>query len=195
MMRGRRAGLFRRGEKEGPSVEDDGSVFIGQQAMVKVPIDGAGEHDFFEIAAEADEIVHALAVGDPDDVLLDDGAFVELLCDVVGRGADDFDAAVVGGLIGACAGIGGEKGLVDIDDASGKRLDKGGAEDLHVAGENDKVDAGVLEKGDLAGFCFGLVGGGDGDVWKGSPWRSASSRWSSWLERTRAMSTGHSPLS
>ena len=91
----------------GASVEDDSAVLVGQQAMVQVPIDGAGENDFFEISPEADESVHALPMRDPDDVLFDDGALVELFGDVVGGGTDDFDAAVVGGLVGSCAGKGG----------------------------------------------------------------------------------------
>ena len=101
-------------------------------------VDGAGENDFFEVAAEAHEIVDALAVGDADDVLFDDGAFVEGFGDVVGGGADDFDAAVVGGVIGAGAGEGGQEGVVDVEDAHGEGLHKGGAENLHVAGQDDE---------------------------------------------------------
>ena len=148
-------------------VEDDGAVFVGQQTMVKVSVDGTGEDDFFQVAAEADEVVHALSVGNADDVLFDNGAFVEFFGDVVGGGADDFDASVVGGLVGACSGEGGKKRVVNVDDAHGERLYEGGAENLHVPGEDDKIDVGVFQEGDLARLGFGFVGRGDGDAVKG----------------------------
>ena len=53
-------------------------VVIRQHLLVDVAEDGAGEDDFFEVFAEADEVFDGLAVGDADDVLLDDRALVEV---------------------------------------------------------------------------------------------------------------------
>ena len=51
-----------------------------------VPVDGPGQDDFFEVTSEPYEIVHALAVGNADDVLFDDGPFIEFFGDEMGGG-------------------------------------------------------------------------------------------------------------
>lgn len=147
--------------------EDDGFIVVGEDLALDVPADGAGEDDFFEVAALADEVLHGLLVGDADDVLFDDGAFVEFGGDVVAGGADDFDAAAVGAVVGFGAGESGEEAVVDIDDA----VWPGGAdvvgEDLHVAGQDDGFDAVFFEEGELAGLGLGFIFGGDGDEVEG----------------------------
>ena len=145
------------------SDEDDRLVVVGEDLALGVPADGAGEDDFFEIAALADEVGDGLAVGDADDVLFDDGALVEIAGDVVAGGSDDFDAAGVGGVIGFCAGEGGEEAVVDVDDPVWIERGEVVREDLHVAGEDDGVDLVFLDEGALACFGLGFVGGGDGD--------------------------------
>ena len=85
--------------------------------------------------------VDALAVRDAHDVLLDDRAGVELLGHVVGRGADDLHAALVRAGVGVGAGEGGQERVVDVDDRHPRRLEERRAEDLHVAGQDDEVDA------------------------------------------------------
>ena len=52
-------------------------VPIQQHAVFDVPADGAGEHNFFKIAAFLNEIIHRVAVGDARNVLLDNRAIVE----------------------------------------------------------------------------------------------------------------------
>ena len=54
------------------SGEDDGAVLVGEDAVLEVPVDGAGEDDLFEVAAQADQVGDALAVRDALDVLFDD---------------------------------------------------------------------------------------------------------------------------
>ena len=71
---------------------------------MQVPVDGAGEHDFFQVAPQTDQVIHTLPVRDANDVLFDDGAFVQFRGDIVGGGTDDFDAALVRRVIGAAAG-------------------------------------------------------------------------------------------
>lgn len=146
-----------------PSSEDDGLVIVGEDLALDVPADGAGEHDFFEVAALADEVLHGLFVGDAADVLLDDRSFVQFGGDVVAGGSDDFHAAMVGGVIGFRAGEGGEEAVVDIDDAIRPSGADVVGEDLHVAGEDHGFDAVFLQQGKLPGFGLRFIGGGDGD--------------------------------
>ena len=108
--------------------------------MVKVPADGAEEDEALEVAAAGDEVGDRVAVGDAGDVLLDDGAVVEHGSGVVAGGAYEFNTAGEGGVIGSCADKGGQEGVVDVNDRRGEALDELGAEDLHVAGEDDEVD-------------------------------------------------------
>jgi len=131
--------------------------------VFEVPADGAGEGQAFDVAAAFDEIGELLAVGDAADLLFDDGAVVEDLGDVVGSGADEFDAAFEGGVVGFGAGEGGQEGVVDVDDAGREARDEVLGEDLHVAGEDDEIDLLLGEQAELAGLGFGLVGGVDGD--------------------------------
>lgn len=123
-----------------------------------MPADSAGEDDAFEVASACDEVVDLVAVGDACDILLDDGAVVEDLGDVVAGSADELDSAGVCGVVGACADEGGEEGVVYVDDGGGVGGDEGGGEDLHVAGEDDEVDVVLAEEVELKLFDCGAVG-------------------------------------
>ena len=57
---------------------------------------GARQHAAFDVAALAREIFRRVAVADALDVLVDDRAFIEVACDVMGGGADQLDAALMG---------------------------------------------------------------------------------------------------
>ena len=83
----------------GGLVEDHSLVAVAENAAVEVPAHGAGEDHALQVAAPGDEIFHLVAVGDARHVLLDDGAVVEHLGDVVAGGADELDAARVGRMI------------------------------------------------------------------------------------------------
>src|SRR5690606_3238620 len=113
--------------------EDEGAAALDDDAALEVCADGAGEDDAFDVAAEADELVGAHGVGDALDVLLDDGALVEVLRGVVGGGADQLYAAGVCLVIGLRALEGGEEAVVDVDDGRCLRQEVV-AQDLHVAG-------------------------------------------------------------
>ncbi len=109
-----------------------------------------------------------MAVGDSYDVLFDDWAFVELCCDVVCGGADEFDAAFEGSAVGVCADECGEERVVDVDYFVGIACDEICGEDLHVSGEDDDISLAFHE------FEHGVFGGdfvaerwADGDVMEG----------------------------
>ena len=76
--------------------------------------DGAGEDAPLDLAAEADEVVDRVAVGDVGDVLVDYGAGVELLADVVGRSTYGLDAPLVRPPVGVGPGEGRQEGVVDV---------------------------------------------------------------------------------
>ena len=75
--------------------------------MLAVPFHGPRQHLTFSVAAHRREIFDRLAVVSPCDILLDDGAFVEVGGDVVAGGSDELDAAGKGGVIGPGPGEGG----------------------------------------------------------------------------------------
>ena len=108
--------------------------------MAEVPADGARQDEALEVAALLDEVWELVGLSDACDVLVDDGAFVELFGDVVAGRADQFDASCEGGVVGLRSGEGGQEGVVDVDDPQGVGLDEARREDLHVAGEDDEVD-------------------------------------------------------
>ena len=56
-------------------------------------MDRARQHHSFQIAAFADQIVDRVSMADSHDVLLDDGAVVQLLRHVVARGSNQLEYA------------------------------------------------------------------------------------------------------
>ena len=92
------------------------------------------------VSAFALQVSDAVAVTDAGDLLLDDGAVIELLGDVVSGGSDDLHTSGSGLLVRIGAGEGGQEGVMDVNAASVPRLGKGGRENLHVAGEHHQID-------------------------------------------------------
>ncbi len=76
------------GARRPGSAEDDGAAAVQQDAMLGVPADGAGERDPLGVAADGGQILRAVRVVDPGDLLLDDRALVQVGRDVVGGRAD-----------------------------------------------------------------------------------------------------------
>jgi hypothetical protein len=76
----------------------------------------------------------------------------------MGRGADDFYAAVEGLLMGLGADEGGQEGMMNIDDLLRKLFDKAGGKHLHIAGQDDQFDIIFAKKINLLPlgllFCF-----------------------------------------
>ena len=145
-------------------LEDYGFGAVEEDAIFYVPADGAGENDFFEVATFLDKVVDGVAVIDADDILLDDGAVVEDLGDVVSGGADDFDSALEGLMVGLGADEGGKEGVVNVDDVlRAESSDEFGGENLHVAGEDGDGTFVLAEEGELAALGLGFVVFGDGE--------------------------------
>src|SRR5258706_1686175 len=70
-----------------PLIENGCFSSIREDAKSEVQVDCARQGDSFQIAAFADQIIDRITVTDPDDVLLNDRAVVQLLRDVVARSA------------------------------------------------------------------------------------------------------------
>jgi hypothetical protein len=60
----------------------------------------ARQHAALDVASLAHEIVGSVAMADALDILVDDRAFVEVAGDVVRGGADLFDTALMGLMVG-----------------------------------------------------------------------------------------------
>ena len=79
------------------------------------------------------------------DALGDDRSFVQLVVYKVRGCANDFDATFVGLSIRICSNKRGEERVVYIDDVPSKVLNKFGAENTHVIGQ-DKVIQRIFQK-------------------------------------------------
>jgi len=121
-------------------LEDDRLVAVKEDAVFYVPADGAGEHDFFDIATLLDQIIDRVSVMNADDVLLDNGAIVEHLSNVVGSSADQFDSPLKSLVVGLGANEGGKKRMVDVNQIlRAPGCDEFVRKHLHVAGKHDKI--------------------------------------------------------
>src|SRR5690606_30157923 len=61
-----------------PSIEHDRLVPVNQHAAFQVPAHRLGEHQLFEVAAFAHEVVHAVTMRHARDILVNDRAFIEV---------------------------------------------------------------------------------------------------------------------
>ena len=124
------------------------------------------QHHLLQLAPLADQVGDGVALADAHHVLLDDRPLVELRRHVVGGGADDLDAPLLGLVIGPGAGEGGEERVVDVDDPVCVSAHELFAQDLHVPRQDDKVDLLLLQHCDDALLLRNLALGRDGEAVK-----------------------------
>lgn len=79
-------------------------------------------------------------VCDACNCLVNDGACVQFRCRKMRRGTDDLDATFMGSMVGTRSLEGWKEGVVDIDGVLPVTAAKGGAEDLHIASQDEQVD-------------------------------------------------------
>ncbi len=130
-------GMDRRGRYR--SVEDDGPVGVDQHPVLEVPAQSPGQDRPLHVPTDAQQIVDGVAMVDAADVLLDDGAGVQLGGHVVAGGPDQLDAPLEGLMVGTGPGERGEEAVMDVDDPSGVAVAHLGRDDLHVPGQHDDV--------------------------------------------------------
>src|SRR5215470_14389282 len=103
---------------EGGSVrKHHGLAAVQDNAVLKMVADGARQHASLDVASLADEILGRVAMADALDVLIDDRPLVEIARDVMGGGANQLHAALVGLMIGLGALEARQEGMVDVDAA------------------------------------------------------------------------------
>ena len=97
-------------------VKHHGLSAIHQHPSFNMAAHSTGQHNLLQVPSFPHQIIDAIPVAYPHDVLLDDGTFIQIVRGIVRRGPDDFYAPVIGLPIGIGANECGEKGVVDIDD-------------------------------------------------------------------------------
>ena len=97
-------------------VKYHGFSAIHQHPSFDMAAHGAGQHNLFQIPSLPHQIIDGITVAHTDDVLLDDGTFIQIVRSIVCRGPDDFHTPVIGLPIGISADESGQEGVMDIDD-------------------------------------------------------------------------------
>lgn len=164
-----------------------------EDAVFDMPADGASQNDAFDVTAQAPQVVSIVAVIDPQDVLLYDRAGVQILGDIVGGCTDEFDTAVVSGLVRVGADECGQEPVVDVDDPRRVPVEKDRAEDLHIARQDHGIDLVLGKNAQRIGLGLGSTRGADRDVKNGMPCCRASPALLVWFESTSTMSAARSP--
>jgi hypothetical protein len=129
--------------------KNDGLISVNQDSVLDVPGNRSGQDGPFDVATDAAEIAHIVTVIDPLDVLVDDWTGVEVGGDVVGGGADQFDAALVRLGVRIGADERGKEAVVDVDDPVEPAFDKRLRDDLHISGKHDEIDLMSIEQRQL----------------------------------------------
>src|SRR5713226_3798283 len=106
-----------------------------------MPLDGAGKHHPFEIAAFLNQVLYLVAMRDPSHVLLDNRTFVENVGDVMTGGADQLYSPLIRGVVRTGSRERGQKRVVDVDDAAPIPRHESGREYLHIAGQHHELDS------------------------------------------------------
>lgn len=83
----------------GDRSEHDGLIAVEQHPVLAVPCHRPGQDLPLHVGASPLKVGGRLVVRDPYDVLLNDGAFVEVLGHVVGGGTDQLHTPVPGLLV------------------------------------------------------------------------------------------------
>src|SRR5689334_14217710 len=104
-----------------------------------MPADGTREHNFLQVAALLNHVLHSIAVGNAGHVLLDNWPLVEGRSHVMAGGADQLYAALKSLVVGLGANKRGKEGVMNIDHAQQIMADEFRAEDLHIAREDNQV--------------------------------------------------------
>src|SRR4051794_26956445 len=90
-----------RNSTNAPSIhEHHGLAAIEDHAILKMMAHSPRQHAAFDVAALANQILGRVAMADALDILIDDRALVERARDIMRRGADQLDTALMCLVIG-----------------------------------------------------------------------------------------------
>src|SRR5439155_8648090 len=98
------------------SIEHDCLVPVKQHAVLDVPAHSPRQHYFFQITAFLQQVVKRVAMGDADDILLNDRSIIENLRDVMAGSANQLYAARKRLVVRFGADKGRQKGEMNVDD-------------------------------------------------------------------------------
>jgi len=87
-----------------------------------VPFNRAGQHLTFGVTSNSGEVFNRLRVVNAGDILLNNGAFVQIGCHIVRRRAYEFDATVVGLVVRLGTFKAGQEAVMNIDGFSAERV-------------------------------------------------------------------------
>lgn len=87
-------------------LEDDGLVVMYDDVVLVVLEYGVGKYCVFDVGVDMYQIIDGVGVVDMNDVLFDDGFFVENFGYVVGGCVDQFDVVFLCVLVWGCVGEG-----------------------------------------------------------------------------------------
>src|SRR5712672_3428592 len=99
------------------TLKDHRLIAIKKNAILDMPANCAGEYDFLEVAALADEILDGIAMRNADDILFNDGTIVQNFGDVMAGCPDQLHPALERLMVRPSADERGQKRMVNIDDA------------------------------------------------------------------------------
>ena len=104
-----------------------------------------------------------------DHVLLDDGAFIQIVGDEVGGGTDQLDPAIEGLTIGAGTDEGGQEGVMDVDELARIGFHEARGQHPHVLGQDHVIRLVAVDEGAYLLFMLGaaeilMAHGMEGDV-------------------------------
>lgn len=139
------------------SIKDNGPIVKNQDLALKMLKDSLGEDDLLEVAPFSDQVFHGVGMAAAGDILFDNGPCIQIRGYIMAGGPYDLDTPFMGGMVGFGPRKCRQERVVYIDDPVGKPVDKPLAQDLHIAGKYDKIDAVIPEELEFEGFLFRFI--------------------------------------
>lgn len=128
------------------SVEHNSLSTVQEDPLLTPPLDSSSQNLAFDIAALVNELLGAHGVVSPGDTLLDDRTFIQVGSDKMSSSTDNLNTTLESLVVGLGTLERGQERVVDVDYLAGHDLAKLGREDLHVAGQDDKLDFVLLDQ-------------------------------------------------
>ena len=122
-----------------------------------MPLHSSAQGDALKVSSDGGEALGRVGVADASDFLFDDRPFIELRRHVMGRGADQLHSSGVGLVVWLGAFETRKERVVDVDDSACELSADVRGEDLHIAGEDDKVDLVLASEFKESFFGLGLT--------------------------------------
>lgn len=146
------------------SVEDNSLVAVQDHTALCHVLDSRGEYIALHIAASMGQLLGAHAVVDPNNILFDDRAFIQVTGDEVGSGTNDFHTSVVGLVVGLGTLERGQEAVVDVDNATGHGCTQGWGQHLHIPSQHNQINIVLAHQFQNLGLLLRLGIRGDGEV-------------------------------